>query len=209
MNCFIYGLKDPNTLEIRYIGQTSQGFKRPEVHVTKSALKNKTHRSSWIKSILPKKPIIVVLESCSKEDLNSLEIKWIKYAKDNNWNLTNHDSGGSGIRGFKHSDETKKKISNASKLMWKTNPIKMTDEAKYKCGSSHRGKTMSDDFKLKAAQVKGTSQFKVYNRLDNSYIGTFSNISECARVLNIYRRTISYDLRNIRKSKDFIFEKVS
>lgn len=209
MNCFIYGLQDPITFEIRYIGQTSVGMRRPKVHFSKSSLKNKTHRSSWIKSLNGKIPNIIILEICDKDQLNEREIYWIAHGKANGWSLTNHDNGGSGISGYKHSEETKAKIGLASKKMWKTNPVKMTEEAKYKCGNSKRGKLRSTENKRELAIKMGAVPFNVYNKITNEFLGTFYSFSECARVIGEFRKTISWAVtKNKNVSKRFIFEKV-
>lgn len=208
--CFIYGLKDPNTLEIRYIGMTSSGMKRPEAHSTKSHLNRKSHRSSWIKSLNGLKPIIAILEICDKRSLKENEIKWIKKAKELGWNLTNHTSGGEGIFEYVHTEESKRKISEASKMMWKTNPRVLTDEARYACGNSTRGKTVKDEIRLKIAKSFGAPTFNVYDKITGELLGTFNSISECSRVLGEFRKTISWSLfKDKHVSKRFRFERVS
>jgi hypothetical protein len=210
-NFFIYGLRDPNTLEIRYIGLTSRGLKRPQHHSCKSALKfEKCHRSSWIKSLNGKKPIIEVLEYCkNKELLNDLEIKWIKFAQLENWNLTNHTPGGYGTKNYKHSDETKKKIAESSKKMWRVSPVKMSPNSKYACGNGTRGRSLDFNKRQDLARANNTPGFKVYNLSDNRLLGTFFNISECSRVTGEFRKTISWSLfKNKHVSKKFRFEKI-
>lgn len=205
----IYGLEDPNTKEIRYIGLSSSGLKRPRAHFCKSHLSRKTHRSSWIKSLNGVYPKIVILEeSQNKDDLPALEIKWIRTAKSSGWDLTNHTDGGEGTNSFKHTDESKRKMSEASKKMWKENPVVFTEEARFKCGSSNRGKKLGSEWSQRCASLKNTPEFKVYNSKSGELVGKWRNISECSRSLDISRRTISDCLNHGRINRKFKFEKV-
>lgn len=86
MNNIIYAFLDPISKEVRYIGKSKQGLKRPKQQLCPSMLepytgnKNLTHKQSWIKSVLDKdlKPEIIVLASFeSEEQLNDAEIKYI------------------------------------------------------------------------------------------------------------------------------------
>lgn len=64
---------------------------------------------------------ILSLEECDDSDLSSLEMMWIRLLATNKigYNLT---EGGDGILGFHHSDETRRKISEAAKQR-KTNSM--------------------------------------------------------------------------------------
>ena len=75
--------------------------------------------------------------------LNNLEIKYIKEfnSLEEGYNLT---SGGDGIKSFKHSDETKKKISNTS--------LNMSDETKLKISESSKGKVVSQETRDKISR---------------------------------------------------------
>lgn len=95
---FIYGLIDPFTFKVRYIGKTKKKLKeRLSAHCRDVS---KTHKSYWIQKILSKnrRPIIVVLKVLSDdEDWISEEIKWIKIARKYNWPLVNSTDGGDGV----------------------------------------------------------------------------------------------------------------
>lgn len=54
----------------------------------------------------------IVLESCLLDDLNSSEKFWISYFKSIGAELYNLTSGGDGLLGYKHTNETKIKIAN-------------------------------------------------------------------------------------------------
>lgn len=124
-NYFIYGLIDPITNEIKYIGRSSSGLRRPKAHWATSILKKEKNRykKNWIQKILKNnlKPEIIVLESfepCDhiNEILNESEQFWIAYFSFIGAKLTNLTNGGGGILGLSHSNETKKKIGNSNKL---------------------------------------------------------------------------------------------
>jgi len=114
----IYGLVDPRTSLVRYIGQSSSGMRRPKHHRNASQLRTKPgHRSSWIKALqrLELDYEIVVLEALeSAELLNDAERWWISIGRAFGWDLTNATDGGDGTRGLKFSDEHRAKISIAN-----------------------------------------------------------------------------------------------
>ena len=176
-----------------------------------SHLKKKSHRSSWIKSLNGKSPKIVILaEAAKKSDLPALEKFFIAKGKFLGWNLTNHTDGGEGTAGFKHTDEAKRKISKSLREQWSAGPRTVfTEEARYKCGASKRGKDLGPRWAKKCAKVKGTPEFKVYDLASGKYIGTYSNISKCSRDLGEFRKTISWALKKDKHvSKKYRFEKV-
>lgn len=107
---FIYGLIDPRNGHLRYIGQTYWGKRRFCCLVSKYALKPKTHKVSWIKSLLDKGllPQIIILEEAPVAQLSELEIFYIEYFKSLGCKLTNTTAGGEGTR-YKHSEERKLK----------------------------------------------------------------------------------------------------
>ena len=94
----IYCLKCPDSLNIRYIGVTSQTLSsRFSQHMWDSKFKN-THKAKWIFSLLEqhKKPIIELIEEVDEDLWEDKEIYWIHYYS-NIYDLTNHDKGGKGI----------------------------------------------------------------------------------------------------------------
>lgn len=112
----IYGLEDPISNKIRYVGRSCSGLKRPTEHARPHKLKIKSHTTSWIKSLLNQnqKPKVVVLETFpDPSQLNEAEKKWINIYKNND--LTNHTDGGGGIAGYRHTEEAKRKIGLACK----------------------------------------------------------------------------------------------
>jgi len=97
MKTFIYGLIDPNTKIIRYIGKSDMPKTRLSNHIQTSK-KSKTHKSNWINSLIKnkQKPIIIILEEVKKENWEEREIYWIQKYKDDGYDVTNFTSGGEG-----------------------------------------------------------------------------------------------------------------
>lgn len=121
MEVKIYVLKDPITLEIRYVGKTNSIKTRFCRHLSHARnLNNKRHIDNWIRSI-NNNPIIEIIELCTEENWKDREIYWIKYYRDLKTNLCNHSDGGEGAGyrnkncvGKKHTDATKQKIREAT-----------------------------------------------------------------------------------------------
>ena len=115
---YIYSLSDPNTKEIRYIGQTNNINKRLRGHINSSVnIKNKqynTHKCSWIRKLLQNgyNPISSIIETVNTlEESNIREIYYIDKFTNEGVKLTN--SHGGDVTDF--SAETKEKMSLAKK----------------------------------------------------------------------------------------------
>jgi hypothetical protein len=123
---YIYGLCDPFTQKLRYIGKTKMTLARRVWHHIKEAKTSKrnTYKLNWIRSVLNKgkEPIIHVLRETSKENWREDETECISEALKSGANLTNLTAGGDGLVDFYHSKETKQKISEANKKAGKIPP---------------------------------------------------------------------------------------
>lgn len=105
--CFIYGLIDPRTEEIRYVGKTTRGLYRVLAHgksigVTKE---KHTHKYRWIRSLRELGlsygwTILEIIEDVFLID--DRERFWIAHGREVGWPLTNATDGGEGAR---HSPE--------------------------------------------------------------------------------------------------------
>lgn len=127
MKYIIYGLTDPDTQEVRYIGKSTSGMKRPLEHKKPSNLKVQSHKVNWIKSLISVNKMygIIVLESTSApEELDAREIYWISEYKNRGVNLTNGTDGGEGALGREVSDNTKEIMSKRRKEYYENNPEK-------------------------------------------------------------------------------------
>jgi hypothetical protein len=97
----IYGLIDPRTRFIRYIGKSSSGPNRPKQHARTTLPNTKptstTHCQRWIHSLqkLQLSFEIVILEVLDGQaSLDEAECWWIAFGRACGWRLTNHHEGG-------------------------------------------------------------------------------------------------------------------
>lgn len=108
----VYGLTDPRTGEVRYIGKSTKGLKRPQEHGRKGRGNGKC--KNWVASILKigLKCGIEVLECCETlDELSAAEVRWIKKGRESGWRLTNMTDGGEGAPGHIKSKGTRIKLS--------------------------------------------------------------------------------------------------
>ena len=98
--CLIYGLIDPETRLVRYVGKTANGMVRVRSHRRVKA-SDATHRANWIRSLRKKgqRHEECVLEVVELDALNQAEMWWIAYGRACGWPLTNLTHGGEGALG--------------------------------------------------------------------------------------------------------------
>jgi len=161
----IYGLVDPTTKELRYVGFTSKLLKyRLSSHIS-AAKKAKGKRARcliWIKSLLNKglKPEIFEIEKTTKDSWREAEQFWIAYFKSIGADLINHTFGGEGCLGRQHTPEEieKRRRANTGKKRSKEtiNNMKKAAQRYYTNGgqSSFKGKTHSEESKKKNSDAK-------------------------------------------------------
>lgn len=91
---YIYGLRDPFTSEIRYVGKTVNLNRRYNSHISRCN-ESKRHSANWIRSIIQagSKPILFIIEETSLENWQDRETFWINYYR-NLFDLTNITDGG-------------------------------------------------------------------------------------------------------------------
>lgn len=114
----IYGLLDPVTEQVRYVGKSKMGIKRAKHHAQPSALNvDRTHKGNWIRKLQKDGLLyeIKILEG-GVEDLTWREQVWIAYGRGLGWPLTNITCGGEpGPDGYKWTPEHRAKISAANR----------------------------------------------------------------------------------------------
>jgi len=98
----VYGLVDPDTKELRYVGKSSSGLRRAAQHTKPHYIlrDGNVRKVNWIKKLLAgkKEPLVYVLEECiGPEELNLAEIDAISYYRFLGCNLTNIQPGGEGF----------------------------------------------------------------------------------------------------------------
>jgi len=120
---YIYTLEDPISKEIKYVGVTKRSLKKRWYdHCSNYYLKKVNHKTAtWIKSLKAKnlKPLINLLAIVDDDNRYEEEVFYIQLLKSWGFNLKNHTEGGSGgisikRKFFKHTEETKKRISIAN-----------------------------------------------------------------------------------------------
>lgn len=107
----IYGLVDPTSDELRYIGQTSRPTQRLGQHLRTARQRSNLHVAAWIRGLLDReaRPEIVPIEKCDRADADDSEQFWIEYFRSLGCRLTNRSIGGKAPRGWHHSEEQKAK----------------------------------------------------------------------------------------------------
>ena len=161
MEIKIYGLLDPFTNQIRYVGKTKNTLiQRLNKHIYESKTKT-TYKCNWINKLikLGAKPIAIELEICTEENWVEREMYWIAYYD----NLTNVSKGGEGwnsteetfnkisvkVKEYWLDPENRKKQSEQSKLYWldPENRKKQSEKIKGSKHSEESSKLISDSKK--------------------------------------------------------------
>ena len=182
----IYALKDPISNEIRYVGKSTSGLKRPKIHLMPSSYnslsKKHFHVYCWIRGLIEKnlKPEIIVLKACDSDNLNSEEVRFIDFYKSEGCNLTNLVNGGNGMLGLKHTQEAKDKISKkltgrvrskeeiekqsksiSGKNHWNYGK-KASEKTRERQSESHKGMVQSEESRFKKSlSMKGRKRGKM------------------------------------------------
>ena len=166
----IYGLIDPISLMVRYVGLSSSGMERPKSHTQPCLRAAATHCGAWIRSLALQGlvPLITVLEKCPKEVLSEQECWWIAFGRALGWPLTNLTNGGertthtaelrakmSATRKGKprkaHTAETRAKMSAARKGRPGKSP---SAETRAKTSAANMGKLSGDRNPAKRPEVR-------------------------------------------------------
>ena len=157
-NIFIYGLVDPTTKEIRYVGQTTAGLSRPRKHLCPSKRGGvDTPLKSWINALVANKlmPEITILEECEKFQLNGLEQVHIAYLKYLGNSLLNRDGGGQGGNKLPPGPQSPELIKKrADGRRGKKNSKPMSEEQKAYFSQLYKGKVNSEETKQKMSEAR-------------------------------------------------------
>lgn len=213
----IYSLASSENSElVRYVGYTGEKDPRNRLwghtyESRRSKRKNlkRTHKINWINSVLEKgyKIIQEVLEDniILEIEAKNKEIQYIKLFKSFGAYLVNETiGGGGGVRyGWKHSKETKDKISKAhkNKTVSSITKIKLSNSKKGTVSGNknpHFGKPHSNKTKETLSQkIKGKYKVIYIDQfdLDGNFIKTWENYKE---IINEYGGTSGLYSRVIR-----------
>jgi len=161
---YIYSIY--NTLSgKRYIGQTIQPFhKRITQHFYQAKKGIDTPLYSALRKYARTDFKIEIIEECNKDLLNEKEIYWINYFNTFNEGY-NCDLGGGGVKNFKHTEETKQKMSLAKKGK--------VSGRKGKTNSPESNRKRSES--LKKAYKDGTRKQRDYKDVSGENNGNYKN----------------------------------
>lgn len=202
---YIYGLVDPNTKDIRYIGKADRPEERLQEHLTPYFLSKKWHKNFWLLSLLKKnqKPKLIIIEKVSQETWKEREIFWIRFYTKLGAQLTNSTNGGEGISGWHHSDSAKEKIRKAhlGHLVSLATREKLRKANLGKCHSTATRLKISKISQITSRDNKFSNFAKQQCRLackketnqfskENQFIRSWDCISDAAKKLKINKSTI-------------------
>jgi hypothetical protein len=186
---YIYILKHPDTLEIKYVGKSIEPKKRYIQHSNyKIQLNSKSkHLSNWLLTFLKdgKKPIMEIIEECL-EKWEDREIYWIDYYIKSGNKLCNISKGGKGCSGHKMSDDEKQKRSKAfkGKNIWM------------------KGKVFSNEWRSNISKAtKGGKNPSAKKVIDTCTNKIFESSSIAAEFFNMKRTTLTAMLIGQNKNK--------
>lgn len=119
----IYGLIDPVSHLVRYVGKSSNGMGRARAHRNGSG---KTYKDNWVRGLRSRGMTQeeCILEVVSKDSLDDAEIWWIAFGRACGWPLTNLTKGGGGISGYAHTAATRAAMAEARAEFYRSNPHK-------------------------------------------------------------------------------------
>lgn len=223
MNITIYGLFQPITGEIKYIGKTKQLLpKRLSAHLCESN-KSKTKKNTWLQSLKNKrlKPTIEVLDIVPELEWEFWEIYWISQFKTWGFELKNTDEGGKGQSSEfmkKNNPMFKKKcrdkMSNSLKGNQFAKGYKHSSETKNKVGYGVKKyykinpRTKEHNEKI-AKKNKETKYNPVYQfDLLGNFIKKFNSVTEAVLETGAERTTL-YDCLNnkFKQCNGFIWKR--
>lgn len=95
---YIYGIVDPRTDVIFYVGKTIRPKYRLSSHMSKSNLKKKSNCCNYLNElkILNIVPMLRIISKCQLKNIDRMERKYISFYRKKNPLLTNERSGGEG-----------------------------------------------------------------------------------------------------------------
>jgi predicted kinase len=194
---YIYGLIDPDTRKIRYIGKSVRPKERLQNQMNE--LSN-CHRSHWLQELKRngKRPYQITLQELEdSEPWQEWEKAWIKHGRESGWPLTNNTDGGDGVcnlpvetrqrmarvwLGRKHSAESleRLRIARAQRIT--------TDETRKRISAAMAGRQITWRDKISASNRK-LSQLDIASILDALNSG--ASVVSLSNQYGVHRTTIS------------------
>ena len=157
----IYTYVDKKNNEIVYIGKDSN-IDTNERH--KQHFQPSKYNERPINRILQNNPdryiyqVLWEIDDCTNNHLNQMEIYYIKKYNPQ-FNFTD---GGDGMTGFKHSEETRKKMSENNARYWKGKTL--SEETRKKISEAKKGKTHSEETRKKMSEANKSKNNPMYGK---------------------------------------------
>lgn len=145
LKCLVYGLTDPSTGKVRYIGKSMSGMRRPTEHCMPHEVRGDLnyHKTRWIRRLLSlgSRPNIVIFDALEDSaGLSELEQYRIAYGRSAGWPLTNLTAGGGGNIGLRRTAESRAKMSS---LMSGKKRGPLSPEHRAKLSAANRNRVLS------------------------------------------------------------------
>lgn len=211
----VYGLVDPRTGQLRYVGKSTSGLKRPKAE-WKNALNGREgkRKTNWIKSLaasgVGRYSIVLFQGFDDDEILCQAERFWIAYFRNMGCRLTNDTDGGEGVSGYVQSAELRKWRSDFFKKVPRTAEWK-ENIAKSKLGKRRSPETVaavsaglkkSQTFKAHLDQLHAIPPFWDQNGV------RYGSIKEAASKLGLWPQNICHVLSGrYRHTGGYVFSR--
>ena len=189
----IYGLVDPRTNQIRYIGQTYRNLERRLYEHVYDCIRRprSSHKVKWINSLIKANliPTILLLETVDKIILEEREKYWILKLKSDGVKLTNSTEGGEFCTtGSNLSNDIKEHLSDVAK-------IRSIGKGNSMWGKHHKESSKEKMSIKKIGIYNGTNNPRARELFEydikNNFIRKWSHAKECADHYKISRGNIS------------------
>jgi group I intron endonuclease len=160
-NVFIYGLIDPKSNLLKYIGKTTNLKRRYQRHISERFLHD-SYKDRWVRKLIENgdKPILILIDTTNKIEWQFWEKFYISYYKYIGCELTNGTNGGDeppSTKGRKHSEESKLKMSNTKKgkpIPWLNDGKKRSNQHRVNLSKSLKGRVSPNKNKKFSEHLK-------------------------------------------------------
>jgi len=164
---YIYGLIDPTTNQLRYVGKSISPYIRLRKHISERN-KHDSYKDRWVRKLIMNgvRPELLIIDIVCKHDWEFWEKFYISYFRGLGFKLTNSTEGGDqppSTIGRKHTKESKQKMSDSKKgkiIPWLNDGKERTKKHRDNLSKSlkgrvspNKGKTFSDEYKNKLSET--------------------------------------------------------
>lgn len=200
---FIYGLIDPITNELRYIGKSINPKARLRKHISER-YNHDSYKDRWIRKLIDceNRPELIIIDEVLKDEWVFWEKHYISYFKMIGVRLTNTTLGGDqppSTKGRKHTEDSKIKMSESKKgkpIPWLNNGKERNEKHKSNLSKSLKGRVSPN---------KGKTYKEIYGEERANELIKFKKELE-------YRKGEEhpfYNKKRSKKTKNKISEKLS